>query len=113
MVLRCAASHLTALGRAQARVARLGISAKSETSPNRHLTAAVLGGVLDVFGDQRARGQLVQAIGHRLVAAGDDAAYQLGVVLDINLVAAVTRPQTRLFRDGLEVAVHLAGAGVG
>ena len=77
------------------------------------MATAVLGGVLQVLRDQRARRRLVQAVRHRAVAAGDDAAEQGGVVLDVDLVAAVAGPQARMFRDGLEVAVHLAGAGIG
>ena len=64
--------------------------------------------VLQVFSDQRAGGQRVQAVGHSLVAAGDDTADEHRVVLDVDNEAAVASLQTCLFRGGFEVALHLA-----
>ncbi|MCY1204013.1 hypothetical protein D9M72_155280 [compost metagenome] len=107
-----AAGHVTLGVRAQAAVLAAG-STPVVSAADPDLAGFVAGVVLEVLGDQRAGGQLVQTIGHRLVAAGDDAADERGVVLDVDDEAAVSGLQACLLRGGLEVALHLALRHVG
>lgn len=72
----------------------------------------VAGAVFDVAAGQGVGGQEVLAIGNRLVAAGNDATHQSGVLRHINLKTAVACPLARLFRDAGVLAVDLAVAVV-
>lgn len=95
MVLGRTACNLTALRGAQARLHRLCASPTPEAAAQRHLADAMARRIRDVFRDQRAGDELVHAVNHRAIAAGD----QLGVVLNADKEAAVAGPQARLFRQ--------------
>jgi hypothetical protein len=63
---------------------------------------------LQVFDNERAGGQLIQAVCHSLLTARYDATNQRGVLAYVHQKTAVTRFQPRLLCSGLEIAVHPA-----
>ncbi|MNV53295.1 hypothetical protein D3C71_1454380 [compost metagenome] len=78
------------------------------SAAERDLISLVARGILQVFDDKRAGGQLIQAVCHSLLTARYDATNQRGVLAYVHQKTAVTRFQPRLLCSGLEIAVHPA-----
>src|SRR5450830_1474312 len=68
--------------------------------------------VLDITGGKAGSGEAVLVVGDRLVRAGDLGAFQVGVAVDRDLEAVISRQNAALLRDALIVAVNLASGCV-